>query len=171
MASNKKRFRRNINGATTTLLYPGKFQAGSTATCKVGELIELTAATNTCWIPMDSDFAGAGNVAVAHAEIKAADRGGYYPIEVPRPGDIFEYALATAGNSAIGTALYWSDSETVTTSGSNALAYVADHDNYPIQGHLSAGDLLDAGTTLRTVSYVGISIKLAASYYAAIVVA
>jgi|GEM_PF-5818680 len=168
--NNFARFRRNIFGAPEPLIYPGAFQAGSTAAVKAGALIELTADGNSKWVEMDSDFNGAANVAIAACEIKSGDRAGYYPIIVPRPGDIFEFALSAAGDPVLGAALYWSDAETLAESGSNAVAYVADFDHYPaMQGHLADDASPDQGTTLRSVSYVGVFIDAAASYYAALV--
>lgn len=168
MASNKVRFVRNLFGAPGPLIMKGLFQAGSVQAVKRGELIEKTADTNTRWVPMDSDFAGAGDVAIANEEIKSGDRAGYYEIIVPRPGDVFEYELAAAAAPAPGAALYWSSSEKVTTSGSNVLGNVADDSHVPQQGHLADDGSPDAGETLQTVSHVGMTIKAAASYYAAL---
>lgn len=169
MASNKVRWIRNLNGHDRPLVMLGAFQAGSTQAVKRGELLELTADTNTKWTPMDSDFAGSANVAIANEEIKAGDRAGYYEIIVPRPGDVFEYALDTANNPSVGTAVYWSDSETVSESGSNQLGTVASQDHYPLkQGHLADDASPDSGTTIRSTAQVGITILAAASYYAAL---
>lgn len=170
MATNKSPFVKNlITGETQPLLMLGYFQAGSTQAIKRGELLEKTGATNTAWVPMDSDFAGASNVAVAWEEIKAGDRAGYYWICVPRPGDVFEFALDTANNPAAGTAVYWSDSQTVSESGSNQLGTVAGQDHYPArQGHLADDASGDMGTTIRNTSFVQMTIKAAASYYAAL---
>jgi hypothetical protein len=170
MANNTPRWIANLNGAAEPLRVLGKFQAGSTQAVKVGELIELTGVTNTCWVPMDSDFAGAGNVAIADEEIVAGDLGGYFPVIVPRTGDVFEYDLASAGSSAVGTAVYWSSSEAVAITGSNQLGTIVGTEHYPLQGHkgLQGAGAPDAGTTLRSRSSVLITIKAAASYYAAL---
>ena len=168
MASNKVRWVRNLFGATEPLRVLGKFEAGATQAVKRGELIELTADTNTSWTPMDSDFGGAANVAIADEEIKSGDRMGFYWIIVPRPGDVFEFDLDTANNPAVGTVVYWSDSETVSESGSNQLGTVAGQEHYPDkQGHLADDAPGDAGETLRNTSQVRITILEAASYFAA----
>lgn len=166
MATNNVRWVRNLNGATEPLVMLGKFEAGSTQAVKRGELLELTADTNTSWTPMDSDFAGSANVAIANEEIKAGDRMGFYEIIVPRPGDVFEFDLAASGDPALGQALYWSDSETLAESGSNILAYAAGQEHYPDkQGHLADDAGGDAGETLRYGTKVRCIFKEAVSYW------
>ncbi|HUT78042.1 MAG TPA: hypothetical protein VM285_10170 [Polyangia bacterium] len=166
MASNNVRWLKNLLGAKEPLIILGLFQAGATKAVKKGEILELTADTNTRWVPMDSDFAGNANVAIANEEIKSGDRAGYYEIIVIRPGDVFEFDLAAAGGNALGTALYWSDSETLTiTAGSNILAYIADQDHYPLkQGHLADDGSPDSGETLRSTSKARVTFKEAVSY-------
>jgi len=170
MATNKTRWLRNLDGASEPLTMLHLFQAGATQAIKAGEILELTGDTNTAWVPIDSDFAMNGNIAVAAEEIKAGDRAGYYNIIVPRPGDVFEFPLATAAATAIGTALYFSDSETVTNSGTNALGYAVGTSHYPLkQGHLADDAGGDAGTTIKSYAYVEMVFALTASFYAALV--
>lgn len=165
MATNQVRWLRNMFGAKSPLVILGNFAAGTTAAIKRGELIEFTGNTNTEWVPMDSDFAGNSNVAVAHEEIKSGDRAGYYEIIVPRPGDVFEFELATAAAPVLGASLYYSTSEKLATSGSNALGYVAGQAHYPNrQGHLADDASPDQGTTVRTVSHIEMTFKEAVSY-------
>ena len=167
MATNRVRWIRNTDGATAPLIMLGLFQAGVTAAVKRGEILELTADTNTRWTPMNSDFAGAANVAVANEEIKSGDRAGYYEIIVPRPGDIFEFALAAAGATALGASLYWSDSETLIVSGSNVLGYAVGQEHYPQkQGHLTDDASGDSGETIRSISVVRMHFEAASSYLA-----
>lgn len=170
MATNKLRWVRNLFGADGPEILYGNFAAGASVPIKRGELLELTGNTNTEWVPMDSDFNMAANVAIANEEIKSGDRAGYYEIIVPRPGDVFEYALAAAGATAVGTALYWSSSEVVTVSaGSNILGHAIGQANYPLkQGHLADDGSGDSGTTLRSQSYVQMTVRAACSYYAAL---
>jgi len=169
--NNYARWVGNLNGATEPLIYLGSFQAGSTQAVKAGELLEFTGDTNTDWVPMDSDFEGAGNVAIANEEIKAGDRAGYYEIIVPRPGDMFEFDLATAAATAYGTTLYWSDSETLAASGTNELAYAVGQQHYPQkQEHLADGGIADMGTTIKSQATVIVTIELASSLYAKLVV-
>lgn len=171
MATNQARWVRNLNGAPEPLVMLGLFQAGATQAIKRGELLELTGDGNTAWVPMDSDFAMDSNVAIANEEIKDGDRAGYYEIIVPRPGDVFEFELDAADDLSLGTALYWSDSETATdTAGSYVLGRVAGTDHYPQkQEHLADGGVADMGTTLRSQSRVHMAIRQVASYYSAIV--
>jgi hypothetical protein len=157
-----------VNGAAGPLIGRGLFQAGSAKAIKAGEILELTASTSTKWVPMDSDYAMSADVAVAAFDIKSGDLAGYYPIIIPRPGDEFVFALDTANNPAVGTTLYWSDSETVSESGNNALGYVSGWDHYPNQGHGAEDIVSDAGTTLRSKSNIIMTFKLSVSYYAAI---
>lgn len=176
MASNHPaRWVGNLNGATAPLVRRGLFQAGATKAIKVGELLELTADTNTRYTPMDSDYdmGAASNVAIAAEEIKSGDRAGMYHVIIPRDGDIFEFDLAAAGANAEGTALYWSDSETVTiTAGTNIIGHVVGQEHYPdYQGHLSDDASMDRGETIRSVSTVRMTIELSNSRYALLQVA
>lgn len=155
----------NLMGIKEPLIQKGLFQTGATAAIDAGELLEFTGNGNTAWVPMDSDFAGAGNVAVANANLKDGDRAGYYEIIVPRPGDMFEFAITSAA-TVIGQALYWSNSETVKSSGSNILGYAAGMEHYPkFQNFLSEGNPSDSGTTIRSQDTVKMTILAASSVY------
>jgi hypothetical protein len=168
MATNKVAWVKNLNGSPGPLIMKGLFQAGATQAVKKGEILELDSGN---WIPLNADQSMAGVIAVANEEIKSGDRAGYYEIIVPRPGDVFEFELATAAATAVGTALYYSTSQKLAASGSNILAYAVGQEHYPQkQGHLSDESSGDAGTTVRTTSNVLVSITKAASYYAALVV-
>ncbi len=169
MATNHVRWVGNLFGASEPLIMLGKFQAGATAAIKRGELLELTGDTNTAWVPMDSDYDMAANVAIANEEIKSGDRAGYYEIIVPRPGDVFEYEIATAAATAVGASLYWSSSEKVAATGTNQLGTAVGQEHYPQkQGHLADDASGDAGTTIRSIGYVRMTVKTACSYYAAL---
>jgi len=170
MATNRIAWVGNLNGAKEPLVMLGLFAAGASVPIKRGEIIEFTGNTNTEWVPMDSDFNGAGNIAVANEEIKSGDRAGYYEIIVPRPGDIFEFELAAAGATAIKTALYFSSSQKVTvTAGSYVLGTAVGQENYPQkQGHLSDDGGGDAGTTVRNQTYVRMTFDRASSLFAAL---
>lgn len=167
MAKNSLRWVGNLNGAKEPLIILGKFAAGASQAVKRGELLEFTGNSNTEWVPMDSDFAMNSNVAIANEEIKSGDRAGYYEVIVPRPGDIFEFDLAASGATAYGTALYWSSSEVVTVSaGSNILGNAVGQEHYPQkQGHLSDESSGDAGTTIRSIAQVRMTIEEANSVY------
>ena len=162
MASNKATWVGNLNGAAEPLVLLGIFEAGATHEVKRGEILNLV----TTW-HSGTDTAVSGIVAIANEEIKSGDRAGYYEIIVPRPGDVFEFELATAAATAVGTAMYLSTSQKLAASGSNILAYAVGQEHYPQkQGHLSDAPGGDAGTTVRTTTHVRVCFKAAASYYA-----
>lgn len=152
------------------MIWYGLFQAGSTAAVDAGELI--TRGGGTYFIPLAADESMAGVIAFAACDIVAGDLLGYYPIIVPRPGDIFKVPIATQSAIALGTSLYWASDKTVTTTtGSNVLGKSARIDHYPIdQHHLAEGQLGDKGSTKRTPSdsYAHMTITAAASYWAAL---
>ncbi len=170
MATNHVRWVGNLFGATAPLTVLGKFAAGSTKAIKRGEILELTGNTNTEWVPIDSDFAMASNVAIAAEEIKSGDRAGYYPIIVPRPGDVFEYDLAEASAVAVGTSLYYSSSEAVTvTTGTNVIGVAVGQEHYPQeQGHLADDASGDSGTTIKSTAQVRMTFSETASYFKAL---
>lgn len=154
---------KNLYGAKEPLRFPLLFGAGSTTPIKSGEILDY--ATGTA-VPLASDKAMAGIIAIADAERRSGDLAGYQQAIIPRPGDVFELDLAAAGAPSPGDSLYFSDSQTVKTSGTNALGVVADASEIPTQGFQSVNPSFDAGTTLRTVSRIQFTVKAAASYFA-----
>lgn len=173
MATNRTRWVKNLYGPhiTAPLIVPGLFQAGSTQAIKRGEILEKTAGGATQWVPMDSDYAMANDVAIAAEEIKAGDFAGYYGLIVPRPGDVFEYELDASDDLPQGQALYWVNSEKVTDSvGANIVGHVVAGGQYaPIfpQGHASDDASLDKGTTLDFQTFVHMTFRAATSFYGA----
>jgi len=148
-------WRYNMNGAKEPLYYYGLFAAGSSQAIVEGDILEFTGGGNTQWVPIDSDFDYDGNIAVAAEKVKAGDLAGYYKIIVPRPGDVFEYALASGSALAYGTAMTYHGTQSVTTGGSHTLATATGQGHYPNkQGHLAAGDLFDSGVTIRSTDTV-----------------
>jgi len=169
--NNYARWVGNVDGAPEPFIMLGSFQAGSTQAIKAGEILEFTGDTNTDWVPIDSDFSQDSNVAIANEEIKAGDLAGYYEIIVPRPGDMFEYDLATAAATAVGQALTYSSSEAVTTGGSYPLGYAVGQQHYPQkQVHLADGNIGDMGTTIKSQSTVIMCFKASVSVYSLFVV-
>ena len=168
MATDKDPFDYNLDGLYGPLRGRGSFQAGATQAISRGEILELTGDTNTKWVPIDSDFAMNSNVCVADDPIASGDLAGYYSIFIPRPTDVFQFDLATADNPSWAAALYYSASQTVTTSaGSNVLGRVAAFNTYPDQGFAHLGDP-DAGTTIATVNQVQMVFEADASYWSAL---
>ncbi|HUS92059.1 MAG TPA: capsid cement protein, partial [Phycisphaerae bacterium] len=159
------RWLRNLYGATEPFIMRGKFLAGASQAIVAGQILELSA---TNWIPLDADQAMAGVIAVAIQDIDSGDRAGYYSLCVPRPGDVFEYPLASAAAVAVGANLYWSSATVVTTTaGSNALGDSVGQENYPAeQDHLSKGGITDYGTTVNSIGFVQMTFKAAVSYWA-----
>ncbi len=158
---------RNINGATEPLLWPGLFQAGSTLAIEAGDILSHD---GTTWTILDADEAMAGDVAVAFEDIVVGDLAGFYSIMVPRHGDVFEFALNTAGATVFGDELYWQAENTVTiTTGSNVLGQAVSVDIYPYpQHHNLNAPGADKGVSLRSKSTVQMTFTLAASYYVAL---
>jgi hypothetical protein len=155
-------WRRNLLGASEPFKFPLKFDSGANQAVKMGEILDTS---GSFVAPLASDKAMAGIIAVAACEIRNGDFAGYRMAIIPRPGDVFEYALSAAAAPAVAASLYWSDSQTVKTSGSNILADVLDESMIPIQGFQSVNPSFDAGTTLRTVSKVLLVFKAATSYW------
>lgn len=174
MATNQSRWVANLLGLPPPVPVPGKFVAGATTAIKRGELLELTGSGNTTWVPMDSDFSMAKNVAIADTELKSGDLAGYYPIVAPRPGDVFRFKLLStdAQNPAVGAPVYFNSSEQVTTTpGTNIIGHVAGWGGYPYpQGHASDDASYDRGTTLRNVpgNEVWITIEDSNTYFQAL---
>ena len=161
------RWIKNINGATRPYIQKGLFQAGGTQAIVRGQLLEFTGDTNTKWVPMDADFAMNSNVAIANEDINDGDLAGYYEIIVPRPGDVFEFALASASAVANAAPLYFSSATVVTTSaGSNIIGNSVGQDHLPQkQTHLTEGQQGDRGTTIKSTSTVQMLITETASIY------
>ena len=138
-----------------------------------GDIVEYTGNSNTEWVVIDSDFAGDANVAVMNEEVRTDDALGYYELIVPRPGDIFEFTLVTAGNPLLGAGLYWvSDGDGLAESGSNILCRVADDAHYPKQNHvaINGAGAPDEGVTIPNTANgkVIVAFLPAVSYYEAI---
>lgn len=169
MASNNVRWVGNLRGATGPLIRRGKFAAGASQAIKKGQIIQRTGTSNTEWVPIASDNAMAADVAIANEEIKSGDLAGYYELIIPRPDDIFEYALATAAAIAVGADLFYSDSETVKATGTFKLGQSVGEEHYPdFQRHMSDGNTSDATTTIASTSYVRMTFAAHVSYFAAL---
>ena len=87
---------------------------------------------------------------------------------MPRPGDVFEYALDAAAALAYGTPLYYSTgSEDVTdTAGNYVLGYAVGMEHYPQkQRHLTDDAAGDSGTTIANTSYARMTICESASIW------
>lgn len=166
MAANKFPWVRHLGGDNKPLIQLGRFQAGATQQIKRGELLELSGGN---FVPLTTDKAMAATVAIAAEEVKDGDLAGDYEIYVPRPKDLWRFALSASGAPAKGSTVAVSDSQTVTSTVTNTLGLVVDHSGFPKkQNHLSDGGLIDKGTTTGNTLEVDISIKEGASYYNAL---
>ena len=165
MATNQQRYIGNVYGAPEPFIMLGLFQAGSTQAAKIGEMFY----SNTNFVPVTADLNLSASLAIVNEEIKAGDRAGYYEIIVPRPGDIFEFALDTAAATTLAYALNCGASDptqSFAVGGSHPTAYSIGQSNYPLkQGHLADDASPDAGTTVRSQSRVRCHFELASSYY------
>lgn len=165
MATNQIRWVGNVDGGGP-MRRKGKFKAGASQAIKKGEMLELDGSSD--FVPLASDKSLTAELAISDCEILTGDLAGYYDVIVPRPGDLFAFPLSAAGTPALGAALYWASSQSLAESGSNAIANVASDDHIPSQGFKSRDGSPDAGTTLRSVTEVLVTVKAAVSYYAAI---
>jgi len=164
--ANAYTYNKSLSGGREPLRVLVPFSAGSSATVERGAILELASGN---FIELDADQSMAGVIAVADEEIKATSLAGYYPVIVPRPGDVFDYDLSAAANPSRGDSLYWVSATTLTTSGSNILCKVFDHSGYPQQqGRADVGDVLDRGTTIRNTTRVSVMFLAAVSYYVAL---
>jgi hypothetical protein len=170
-ADRYNRFLRNLNvlGKPGPSIFLGSFQAGATQAIDFGEIISLTADTNTDWEPVGDSVSGASNIAMANCKIESGDAAGYYEIAVPCPGDVFWFDIETAAATALGTALYSHTSEILSAAGSNQLATSVGYDHYPqVQGRLTRGHIMDHGTSITSKGSVDATFKASTSYYAAL---
>jgi len=161
------RWHHNDFGASGPLYVPFSFQAGSSQVIAPGQILDVSGAI----APLASDkdmSAGILIVSPNDFNIRSGDLAGYHAAIVPRPGDVFEADLATAGALTRGTNLYWSSALLLTNSGSNVIGDVYWHDGYPFppeQGFQSQDASVDRGTTVRSVSSVLFTFEASNSYW------
>ena len=141
----------------------GKFQAGTSQAIVKGDLIILSGGN---WIPLSTDTAMAGVVAIADANVVSGMLAGYYPIIIPALWDVLELALDAADNLDFGTALYVSASQVLTNdAGTNIIGHVWDHSGFPKQqGRADLGDVADRTTTIANARTVFWTMKESVSY-------
>jgi len=157
-------YNKSLSGGREPLRLLVLFAAGATTTVERGEILELSGGV---FLPLNADQAMAGIIAIADHTITSAHLGGYYPVIIPRPGDVFDYDLATAGNPVRGASLYWVSSTTIAEAGTNVLGEVYDHSGYPQQqGNADVGDGAGRGTTIVDAKRISMTFLRAVSYYA-----
>ena len=160
---------KNVKGGDP-VYYEGLFQAGATQAVAWGQLLELSGSN---FIPLETDDASlTAEVAIyaGDAPIEAGDLAGYYTILLPTSFDVFDFEIATAAASAIGLAINsTTNARQFKTGGSNVMGDVYWHEGLPRkQGHLSRGQIVDQGTTIRVSNRHQITIKASVSYAAAL---
>jgi len=153
MAVNAKRWLRDDAGSEKPLRILLPVAAGSTDTIKRGEICTDNSGV---WHPGVSG--DTTTVVIADQEQKSDDVARHLWFIVPRPLDVFEFALSAARAVGYGDPLAISDSETLayTAAGTNAIARACDNSNRPLPA--------DESTTNRSVSYVQCHIDEQASY-------
>ena len=155
-AVNKSPWVKNLYGATQPLIRPMLAQAGSTQAIKAGEICVYNE-TSGYIVPANAVADNVYSLVVAAEEQTATDSARYIECYMPREGDVFEFALSTAAQVALGDALTLvaSESQQLTRDVDGAVAAVCvGEDNYP-----------DTGTTLTSKSYVEAMIHPEYSYW------
>lgn len=168
MAKRNVKWAHSVFQAPSPYLLLGSFQAGTTQAVDESEFLELSSGN---FVPLATDKAMAGTVSVSVEEIFSGDLAGYYPVVVPRPGDVFECDLASGADDTspdrANTVYVSGDDEVTTTDGTNVFGAVVDHDGFPRRsGHASRDASISEGTTIGSANgKVLISIKEGASYF------
>lgn len=155
MATNKFPFVKNLNGAEM-LTFPGKVQAGSSATIKRGEICTYDE-TSGYFIPVNAVADCRYSLAIANEEQKADSLARYMEFIALRPEDVFEFILDAAAQIELGDGLELtaSDSQKLTRDiDGNAVAFYVGKDNYP-----------ETGTTLLARSYGQVIFNPVHSYW------
>lgn len=164
--ANRWSYNKSLSGGLQPMILSLPVAVGSSTTFSRGVLCELESATMS---PLDSDQSMAGILAISVEEWNTSRVAGFANFLIPRPGDVFDVNLETAGNPTRGADLYWSSSVLVKETGSNIIGNVVDHSGYPQkQGNPDVGDVADRGTTVRDTILVHATIRAAASYYIAL---
>lgn len=166
MAVNLQPYAKDLNGGLPPLILHLPVAAGATTPIKRGEICELSAGV---WTPITGDDAFSGEIAICNQEITEVSKAGHYPFIIPRRNDLFEFELAAEAAIARGASLYFSTSQVLASSGSNAFGKVFDHAGYPRkQGKADVGDVADRGSTVGTTKFVLMTFDAATTYLAAL---
>ncbi len=135
MAVNKQPWLKNLSNQNK-LIFPGKVQAGSSATIKRGEICTYDE-TSGYFIPANAAADRRYSLAIANKEQKADDLARYMEFIALRPDDVFEFALDASAQIELGDGLELtaSDSQKLTRDvDGDAVAFVVNIDNYPEEG-------------------------------------
>lgn len=124
----------NLDGASSPLIGKiAKVQAGSTATFSKGDLLKYSGGY---WIRVTANTDYASQLVIAAEDQLATDVARYVNVIIPRAGDVFQFALATADDLAWNAPVEIVDHDTVqvNTDTTNIFGYVAGLDQYPADG-------------------------------------
>lgn len=155
MATNQNRWMYNIDGASEPLRLLIPTKAGSTTAIKAGEMCKVGKTYAGYPTPVTSGDATA--IVIAEEEQKSTDPERMLHYIIPRPGDVFEFALSAARAVVLGETLAVSNSETLAYAVSNVVARICATDNCPVPAEKSV--------TRRSVSRARVNFDDAASYW------
>ena len=158
-AVNRQPWVRNDGGDKKPLRILMPVDAGSSAPIKRGEICKVGENTSGRPAPVDAT-SDTTNLVIADAEQKSADAARMLPFIVPRPDDIFEFALNSSRAVVVGETygLHSSDmSFTLAYATSNVVARCASDFNCP--------EPEEKSVTRRSVSHVQVRFDEQCSYY------
>jgi len=156
MATNKSPWLKNLDGATGPLIMPMKASAGSTRTFKRGEILTYNENSGVV-TAVNAAAHKAYSLEVAAEEQKSDDVARYVNCYMLRPGDVFEFTLASAASIAYGDML------TLTASQSQQLTRDVDGDGVAMS--VGTDNVPQTGTSLTSKSYVQCVFHPEFSYY------
>lgn len=157
MATNKSPWMLNLGGDEKPLRVLLPVAAGSSQAIKRGEICAFDPSGD---VAAPASAATDDDLVVCDQEQKADDPARMIYFIVPRPDDVFEFALDAARAAKLGETFAVSDSQTLTYEVTNVQFRQATDQNYPLPSEES--------TTRRSVSYVHVTVDEGVSYWAAI---
>jgi hypothetical protein len=155
-AVNKSPWIKNLLGIVSPQIFPGKVQAGSSATIKRGEICTYDE-TSGYFIAANAVADRRYSLAIANEEQKSDGLARYMEFIALRPDDVFEFALDAAAQIELGDGLELtaSDSQKLTRDvDGDCVAFSVEIDNYP-----------ESGTTLLSRSYCQVVFNPVYSYW------
>lgn len=158
MPTNKSPFLKSDSGALNPKVVLLPVQAGATQAIKAGEICQYGKVAGYA-APVDA-ATDTTMLVVAQKEQKSDDVERMLPFIVPRPDDMFEFALSANRAVELGETFAISDSQTLAYATSNVVFRIADDCNQP--------EPEEESTTARTVSHARGYFDEQASYLAAL---
>ena len=158
-AVNKAPWVKNLGGDEKPVRMLIPVDAGSSYAIKRGEICKIGKNTTGCAGPVTT-ASDCTYIVIADEEQKSTDVARMMHFIVPRPEDVFEFALSAAFAVTLGQTYSISDSQTLAIGTSNILARIAGDENCPAPAEKSV--------TRRSLSYARVIIDLKASYWSAL---